>query len=122
MSAGTDPATRARELAQAQASDHAIMAALQRDCGLTRAQATDWFAQHTELVNTERHAARADLAERVWRAGKGEEVLEQGQIAMLRSLAYQYLGWTPNGVDHEVRKHYEKAERNTTAKRGLRAV
>lgn len=130
---GTDLATRAsaREAimlyAEAHASDEAMAGVLERDYGMTRAEAQDWMREHMREILAHRFAARGDLAVHVNRLATEPGFakaagLTKEAVSLLRSLAFQHLGWTSGGMDQETRKLTETAERRASNKRAMRAV
>lgn len=110
---------KAFELAERQATDDEVTAALVRRFNWTRAQAEKLVEDHAEELHLARLDGRAELREWAYSVARGQAggQLSSSQIAILQLLGSQHLGYTREGFDLKTRRLVERAEKQAAKNR-----
>lgn len=117
------PIDVARYLARAQADDEQIEGSLVADLGLPESEAQDLVEHNAMLLQHERWAGQAELAQWLWDVGQGVRgsAINNGQMNVGMALAYQHLGWARDGKIAKIAKGLSQAARNRATTKQARA-
>jgi hypothetical protein len=140
MTDGTDPATRARELATWQCEPEEIAAVIGEETGWDEERVKSWMVRFAGVITHARLTARAELRGMVWRNATNkhrrrkddpdtieiEDVIGKETWPIVSELMRQHVGWARNAPMDELMRAFIAAQKAQDKKgpktEGLKAV